>query len=249
MTQPPLHVLIVGATSAIAHAAARQWAERGARLALLARDLERAEALAQDLRARGAAWAQAIPLDVDQLEAHPAALEAAREALGGLDVALIAHGVLPDPAQCAADPALGAQAFHTNAVATLALGAHLANTFEAQGRGTLAVLSSVAGDRGRASNYLYGASKAAVSTFFEGLRARLWRAGVEVVILKPGFVDTPMTAHLPQGPLFASAEGVGAGVVRAIDRGRGVVYLPWFWRPIMAAVRAIPGWLMRRLSF
>ena len=123
----------------------------------------------------------------------------------------------------------------------------LANRLEVQGNGCLAVISSVAGDRGRPSNYVYGAAKGGISIFLQGLRARLHRAGVAVVTVKPGFVDTPMTAKLPRTPLFASARRVGRTVYRAIERRRDVVYVPWFWRPIMVLVKTIPEAIFKRL--
>lgn len=240
--------LIVGATSAIAEAVARLYAARGDVLCMVARDGIRAQAIAQDLQIRGAAAVHTDTLDVADLTAHADVIERAFSALGGVDVALIAHGTLPDQIRCDADVAYAVNEFTLNGTATIALAACIARKLEAQGTGTLAVISSVAGDRGRASNYLYGAAKAAVSTYLSGLRQRLHGSGVNVLTIKPGFVDTPMTAAFKKGALWAKPEQVARGIVRAIERRRSVVYLPWFWWGIMAVIRGIPELLFRRIK-
>jgi len=135
-----------------------------------------------------------------------------------------------------------------NGTATIALAGLIARKLEAQGHGTLAVISSVAGDRGRASNYLYGSAKAAVSTYLSGLRQRLHGRGIGLVTIKPGFVDTPMTAAFTKGPLWASPERIAHGIVHAIDERRAVVYLPWFWRGIMAMIRCVPEFVFQRIK-
>lgn len=242
-------VLIVGATSAIAEAVARRFAEAGDRLYLTARDPERLETIARDLRVRGAPRVEAQVLEATDYDRHPEVVAAAAEALDGLDTALIAHGLLPD--QEAAERSFDAarEALEVNLLSVVSLLTHLGNAFAEQGRGTIAVIGSVAGDRGRASNYVYGSAKGALALFAEGLRHRLHPRGVRVVTLKPGFVDTPMTADLPKGgPLWASPGRVADGIVRAMERGRPVAYLPWFWLGIMTVIRLIPEPLFRRLN-
>jgi decaprenylphospho-beta-D-erythro-pentofuranosid-2-ulose 2-reductase len=240
-------VLIVGATSAIAGETARVYAAYGARLFLTGRNAERLEAVAADLRVRGARAVETAVLDVTDRQRCDAVVEAAWAAFGGLDVALLAHGVLPDQARCQASAAETAEALEVNFVSTAALLTPLANRFEQARRGCIAVITSVAGDRGRQSNYVYGAAKGGLDRLLEGLRNRLFHAGVAVVTLKPGFVDTPMTAGLKQGPLFASARRAGRDIHRAIERRRDIAYIPWFWRPIMAIIRAIPEAMFKRL--
>ena len=242
-------ILIVGATSAIAQAAARRWAAQGASLYLLARNADRLAAIAQDLSVRGALEVGTGVIDANDLDAHEAALASARVALGGLDVALLAHGTLPDQGECSASVDRTLAEFATNGSSTIALMTRLAGVFEAQGEGTLAVISSVAGDRGRASNAIYGAAKAAVTAYASALRQRLGRHGVNVLTIKPGFVDTPMTRGFAKGKLWASADAVAAGIVRAVDRRRSVVYLPGFWWPVMMAIKALPEFVFRRLKF
>ena len=241
-------ILIVGATSAIAEACARLYATRGARLHLLARDAERLALIGRDLEVRGAAAVSSGLCDFSQPFDAEALLADARDALGGLDVVLLAHGVLPSQQVCEQDVRRLREAFEINTLSTLVLLTHLANMLQAQGQGTIAVIGSVAGDRGRQSNYVYGATKAALEVFLAGLRNRLAKHGVQVVTLKPGFVDTPMTAAFKKGLLWATPDTIAAGIARAIDRQRDVVYLPWFWRPVMGVIRAIPERVFKRLS-
>jgi short-subunit dehydrogenase len=241
-------VLIIGATSAIAEAVARLYALRGASLYLLARDRNRGEAIAQDLAVRGAAEVQTGILDVSDFASHATAIDTAWKTFGGFDVVLVAHGTLPDQAHCDTDTDMALREFAVNGTATIALANRIAQKLEAQGSGTLAVISSVAGDRGRVSNYLYGSAKAAVSTYASGLRQRLSARGINVLTIKPGFVDTPMTAAFKKGALWAKPDQVARGIVRAIDKRRSVVYLPWFWRSIMAVIRGIPEPVFRRIK-
>ena len=155
-----------------------------------------------------------------------AAVAAAIDALGGLDVAVIAHGWLGDQLASERDVAEAERIIDTNFISVVALLVPLANHFEAAGAGNIAVMSSVAGDRGRPRNYTYGAAKGALNIYLQGLRTRLWRHGVRVQTLKLGPVDTPMTATHPKTRLFARADAVAAGIVAAIDAGRAEAYVP-----------------------
>jgi decaprenylphospho-beta-D-erythro-pentofuranosid-2-ulose 2-reductase len=241
-------ILIMGATSAIAEATARRFASRGDSLFLVGRNTQRLQAVAEDLMVRGAHAAHTYVLDARDIERYPAMLDSAAEQMGGIDAALIAHGTLSDQSACQSSTELTLQEFTTNALSFIALCTQLANRFEAHQQGVIAVISSVAGDRGRQSNYVYGAAKAAVTAFTSGLRQRLYSKGVRVVTIKPGFVDTPMTAAFKKGALWASPEGVATSIVRAMDRGTPVIYTPAFWRPIMWIIRAIPEHVFRRLK-
>lgn len=242
-------ILIVGATSAIATACARRWARAGARLHLVGRDTDKLEAVAADLRVLGATVVSTAQLEATDLAAHPAMLESALTELGQIDIALIAHGSLPDQAACQVDAALAAREFEVNATSVIALLTLLGNHLEAQRHGALAVISSVAGDRGRGSNYVYGSAKAAVQAFCEGLGARLFPAGISVTDIRPGFVATPMTAGLPlPAALVAKPEAIAPRIIQAIERGRPVVYVPGWWALIMLVIRAIPRPLFKRLK-
>lgn len=243
-----LKVMLIGATSAIATATAQRYAARGARLYLLARDAERLALMAGDLQVRGAAAVHTAVCDFGAAFDADALIAAAQRALEGMDLAVIAHGVLPDQSACQQHVAQLRAVFEINTLSTLALLTPLANLMLNQRSGSIAVLSSVAGDRGRQSNYVYGASKAALDVFLSGLRNRLARHGVQVLTIKPGFVDTPMTAAFNKGPLWATPESIADGIVHAVDKQRDVVYLPWFWRGIMLVIRAIPERVFKRLS-
>lgn len=241
-------ILIVGAASAIAEATARLCAARGDALFLVGRNAARLETIAADLRVRGAAAVDCRVMDATDRAAHAAMLDAACAALGGLDVALLAHGTLPDQKACEASVELTLQEIDNNALSMIALATLLATRFEAQGHGTLAAISSVAGDRGRQSNYVYGAAKGTVTLFLQGLRNRLAKKGVQVLTIKPGFVDTPMTAAFRKSALWAQPEDVARGILRAIVQRRDVVYLPGFWWLIMLLIRHIPERVFKRLS-
>ncbi len=242
-------VLIIGATSAIAQATARCFASRGDSLYLTGRNPDHLQTIADDLKVRGAANVTIATLDVVEFTAQEAVLNQAERELGGLDIALIAHGSLPDQVECQNSVAALRREFDVNALSTLALLTDLANRFEKRGSGTLAVISSVAGDRGRQRNYVYGSAKGAVSIFLSGLRQRLTKAGVHVITIKPGFVDTPMTREFKKNRLWAQPERIALGVMHAIDHGRDQVYLPWFWAPMMFLIKLIPEFVFKRMRF
>jgi short-subunit dehydrogenase len=241
-------VLILGANSAIAQHVARQLAAKGASLFLVGRNATQLEAVRQDVAARGAAKVESLALDLNDFTQHEALVDKAYAALGGLDGAVVAHGILGDQSECQKSFASAEKVITTNFTSAASLLTVLANRFEAQKSGTLVAISSVAGDRGRQSNYVYGASKAALNAFMQGLRNRLFRSGVKVVTVKPGFVDTPMTAHLKKTPMFAKPEDVARGILRAAQRGKGEVYLPARWGLIMLIIKSIPETVFKRLK-
>jgi len=242
------NILIIGATSAIATACARRWTEQGATFFLVGRHPEKLAQVAADLSARGAEVHSHV-LDLDQIDGHAAMLAACGEKLPHIDIALVAHGTLPDQGACALDADLAVREFTTNAVGVIAVLTRLANIMAAQRRGSIAVISSVAGDRGRASNYLYGAAKSAVTSFCSGLRGRLFKVNVQVLTVKPGFVDTPMTRDLAlPAYLVVSADRVAGDILRALEKRRATLYTPWFWRYIMLAIVHVPEVLFKRLG-
>ena len=243
------NILIIGAASAIAEATARRFAAAGARFYLVGRHAERLAAIARDLEIRSGQPVASECLNLDLLDQHLALLERAEQALGGIDVALIAHGTLPDQNACQQSVTATLAAIHTNALSVISLATLLANRFEQRGCGVLIAMSSVAGDRGRQSNYVYGAAKGMVSLFLQGLRNRLSGRGVQVITIKPGFVDTPMTAAFEKkGLLWAQPDQIAKGIVAAVERRRDEVYLPWFWRWIMLIIIHIPERLFKRLK-
>lgn len=243
------NILIIGANSAIANACARTWAAQQARFFLVGRNADKLAQVANDLRARGANDVLTHALDMNDMSAHEAMLDSAFSKLGTLDISLVAHGTLPDQALCQQNVEVALREFSSNGLSVIALLTRLSNRLEQQRSGTIAVISSVAGDRGRPSNYLYGTAKAAVSTFCEGLRARLFKAGVHVLTIKPGFVDTPMTQGLPlPKALVATPEQVAKDIANAIEKKKNSIYTPNFWALIMLTIRSIPNFVFKRIS-
>jgi len=244
-------VVIFGVTSAIAEQTARQLVQNGASIYCIGRNPDKLNRILADLKVRAGSdqTIAGVSADLTDTHQHLALIEQANEALGGLDAALIAHGTLPDQKACEADVTLTLQEIETNALSVVSLLSLLANQFEAQGKGVIAAISSVAGDRGRQSNYVYGAAKGMVSLFMQGLRNRLASKGVSVVTIKPGFVDSPMTASFDKsGPLWSKPEIIAKGIVNAMQKGKGEVYLPWFWFMIMQVIKHIPEAIFKRLS-
>jgi len=240
--------LIIGATSAIAEATARLFAEAGDALYLVARNKAKLEAIASDLKVRGASAVHVEVLDVLDYDRHKAVIEAAINALDGLEVVLIAHGTLPDQKACEQSFDLTRREFETNALSTISLLTHLANYFEEKRQGTITVISSVAGDRGRQSNYVYGCAKAAVTVFLQGLRNRLHKSGVNVITIKPGFVDTPMTVNFKKGPLWVKPDTVAKNLFRLTLGKSREVYVPYYWSIIMLLIRLIPESVFKKMS-
>ncbi len=236
-------ILVLGATSGIAEASIRIWASRGEDLFLIGRNAERLAAVAADARVRGSGYVDTAVTDLDQTHTHAELLAHAINSLGGLDIAYLAVGVLGDQARAERSFPEAGHILHTNLVAPVSLLTWLANYCAQRHAGTLAVLSSVAGERGRKSNYVYGSSKAGLSIFVDGLRNRVDREGVKVVTIKPGPVKTAMTEGMKGERKFADVNKVAATIVKALDKGSkgpDLLYVPGIWRVIMTVIRAIP---------
>lgn len=242
-------VLVIGATSAIAEHCARLWAARGDALYLVARNEERLKTIAADLKVRGATETHSHCTDLNDMSSHAAMLDAAEAAMGGINTVLIAHGTLSNQNACEQSVEETLAEINTNALSTISLLTHIANRFEGKQAGTIAVISSVAGDRGRASNYVYGSAKAMITAFTSGLRQRLHKSDVSVVTIKPGFVDTPMTASFKKGLLWAKPAAIAATIVRAIDKRKDEVYVPAFWWAVMAVIKLLPVSVFKRTKF
>ncbi|MCS6966823.1 MAG: SDR family NAD(P)-dependent oxidoreductase [Candidatus Kapabacteria bacterium] len=241
-------VLIVGATSAIAQAVGRLYAAKGASMVLVGRTPEKLDAVVADLQTRGATVVCSLFWDARQWDQSPWVIAEAQQALGELDVVLIAHGSLPRQEELWPHPERNVEEFHINATSVIALLSALVPVLEAQRRGVVGVISSVAGERGRAQMAVYGAAKAAVTAFTAGVRGHLFPFGVRVLTIKPGYVDTPMTAHLPKTPLVASPQAVARRIYRALEQGKpDILYVPWWWRCVMAVVRLLPETTFKRI--
>ena len=240
------NILIVGATSAIATACAKLWVVQEANIFLVGRNLKRLQQVSDDLAVRGAN-VQSYHMDANDYQQHLVMLDTAYKHMEKIDIALVAHGALPDQKLCETNAELMVQEFHNNGLSVLVLLTHLASRIEQQKSGVIAVISSVAGDRGRPSNYVYGSAKAAVNAFCSGLRARLFKSGVHVLTIKPGFVDTPMTQHLAlQKILLASVDKVAKDIHKAVEKKQDVLYTPWFWRYLLLIIIHIPNYFFKR---
>jgi decaprenylphospho-beta-D-erythro-pentofuranosid-2-ulose 2-reductase len=241
-------ILVLGATSGIAEATCRIWAAQGAQLFLIARNPEKLAAVAADLKLRGAAYVGTAVADLDETDKHAELLAHAINSLTGMDIAYLTYGILGDQPRAEQDFEHAAQILHSNFVAPVSLLTWLANFCVQRHSGMLAVISSVAGDRGRKSNYLYGASKAGLTAFLAGLRNRVDRQGVTVLTIKPGPVKTAMTTGMKGSEKFADVNKVAATIVKAIDRRADNLYVPFQWQPIMFVIRNIPDRIFKKLN-
>ena len=241
-------VAVFGATSDIGASFVAECALRGAHLFLVGRNKESLERIATDARVRGGTVTTAV-FDFADIGGISTLVADVWETLSDVDVAAIFYGVLPSLGGTGGDALELDQQVRVNFTSPAALLSSMAGRMVNEKiKGTLLAVTSVAGDRGRASNYPYGSAKAGLSAFCSGLGQALAPKGVTVIDIRPGFVATKMTKHLKQGPLFASPEAIAKGIIRAIRKGSPVVYLPWFWRFIMAAIIHIPTRIFRRLS-
>jgi decaprenylphospho-beta-D-erythro-pentofuranosid-2-ulose 2-reductase len=245
-----VRAVLVGATGGIGRALARQMAARGDRLFLLGRDAESLARSALDLEAHGAPSPVGVATcDVLESAGLGPALDRAAAALGGLDAVVVTAGAFGTQEALEQDAALRARVLAANFAGTIELCEAARVRLVAGGGGTLCVFSSVAGDRARRKVVLYGATKAGLSYYLDGLDARFRREGLRTVCVKPGFVRTAMTAGLPEPPFAADPDAVAARALRAIDAGWPVVYAPSIWRLVMLAIRALPRAVLRRLEF
>ena len=241
-------ILIIGATSAIAEHCARIWATKGYALHLVARNNQQVHVIASDLKVRGASEVTTYCLDLNDKDKHEELIEVAFDELDSVDIVLIAHGTLSNQQSCELSVNETLAEIQTNALSTISLLTLISNRFEAKKSGTICVISSVAGDRGRASNYVYGSAKAMVTTFTSGLRQRLHKSNVAVVTIKPGFVDTPMTSEFTKGFLWAKPKAVASKIIRAIDLKKSEVYVPSYWLLIMMLIRLIPNMTFKKIK-
>jgi decaprenylphospho-beta-D-erythro-pentofuranosid-2-ulose 2-reductase len=255
MTAASKCVIILGATSAIAEAVARLYAAEGAALVLAGRNAERLLAIARDLKARGAALTKTEALDLAQPGAAEDAVPRLIAQLGSVDHILLFYGSLGDQARAEREMAHARDILQVNLTSAAEWSLASANVLEAQGHGSLIVIGSVAGDRGRQSNYVYGAAKAGLATLVQGIAHRFAQTKqvdpakrLRAVLIKPGFVDTPMTVGMKKGgPLWSTPAAIAPIIRKAADRGGAIVYAPWFWRPILLSIRLMPAPLFHRL--
>lgn len=243
-------VVILGALSAIAIATARLYAQEGAAIVLVARNSERLDILAADLRARGAVQVEVAALDLEAEAMNaPAHMTDWKQRLGGLDHVHLVYGYLGTQEKASASPSELARITASNYASAVQWCEAAANIFREQKHGSLVAVSSVAGDRGRQSNYAYGAAKGGLALYVQGLAHSLAPTGARAVAVKPGFVDTPMTDGMKKGgPLWASPEQVGRILRRAADKGGPIQYAPGKWRLIMTVIRTVPAFIFHKMK-
>lgn len=245
----PQSLLVLGGGSDIARATARALIARRLRTVLLA--ARRPESLApvvDELSGLGAERVQTLAFDADDTSSHAAFVEEAFGGTGDIDVVLLAFGVLGDQEETERDPEAAVAVLRTNFVGAASVGLHVAERLRRQGHGTLVVLSSVAGERARRSNFVYGSSKAGLDAFFQGLGDSLVGSGARVLVVRPGFVHTKMTAGLPPAPFSTTPEGVADVIVKALERGEEQAWAPPVLRLVMSGLRHLPRPLFRRLK-
>ena len=245
-----MRVAFLGATKGMGRALARLMAERGDTICLLGRNSADLERSAADLSIRGAADpVRSVACDLEEPETFAPAIDAAREALGGLDAVVVTAGVFATQEELEADPALAERLVRINFSNTVMFCEAAKKALIEEGGGALCAFSSVAGERGRKPVIIYGAAKAGLTHYLEGLDHKHHADGLRVITVKPGFVKTSMTAGLEPPPFAGEPDAVAQRVLGAIDRGAPVVYAPAPWRLIMAVIRALPRAIMRRINF
>jgi len=242
-------VVILGVTSPIARILATRFAADGAAVYLAARDVGEAERIASDISVRTGAVAMSGAFDAADFASHPDFIRRAVDELGGLDGVVLCFGTLGDEDAAQIDPIAALATLHQNFTGAVSLMTLAGCILEQQKHGFMIVIGSVAGDRGRAKNYVYGAAKGGLHTFTQGLRGRLTRAGVHVMTVKLGTVDTRMTWGREGTLLTVPPEKAANAIYAAYQRKAEVVYVPWFWRPIMGIVKLIPERFFKRTSF
>lgn len=241
-------ILIIGATSAMARATAAAFARRGHSLYLAARDADEAARIAADLGVRYQVGTYHGEFDIAQINSHAAFVNQVVNVMDGLDGVVLAAGSMADQANAEDGFSLVVSMVQVNYLGAMSVLDECARFLVQQESGFIVGISSVAGDRGRQSNYYYGSTKGALSIYLSGLRNKLQASGVHVMTVKPGFVDTAMTYGINGMFLVSSPESVGENIVRAVMKNRNVVYLPWFWRYIMLIIRHIPEFVFKRLK-
>jgi len=247
---PLQKVVVLGATSGIALDVQRQLAQRGCDLLLIARSPERLAAVQADLLVRGAKQVLTCVADLALIQHHSAIFDFVRRSLPGYDTVFLAYGSMRDQKDSEASIDILLDELNVNFVSACAILTLFAADLEQRHTGCIAAITSVAGDRGRRSNYVYGSAKGALSLFVQGLRSRLHPAGVKVITIKPGPTQTPMTDHIPNAARFADSELVARDIVRALARrAPDVLYTPKIWRYVMTAVEHVPESIFKRLSF
>lgn len=241
------NLLVYGASSAIIQATLRHFARENCSFTLVARNSTRLDSVANDLKTLGSPKVDVIVADLNNFDQHEGIWKKTLDSMGTVHRVLIGHGTLSQQGLCEKDYPTAEVELKTNFLSIVSILTPIINHMEADGMGQIAVISSVAGDRGRQSNYIYGSAKAGLSAFLSGVRQRLAKSGVNVLTIKPGFVDTPMTHDVKKNPLFAKPEKVGQEIYFAMKKNKNSIYTPSIWAFIMTVIKVIPERLFKLL--
>jgi len=242
------NILIIGANSAMAKEVAKLYAIENANFFLVARNFSKLEIIQQDLLVRGANTVHISSFDANDFESHQAMINQSFATLGKVDIFLIAYGSLPDQNSCETNVEKAIVEINTNAVSVISLLTLAAPKMEQQMTGNITVITSVAGDRGRQSNYIYGAAKSMLSTFLQGLAQKLSKSGIHVLDIKPGFVDTPMTTEFDKSIVWAKPSKIAQIIKKRITLKSTFSYAPNFWFAIMTIIKFIPQSIFNKLK-
>jgi len=242
------NIIIIGATSAISQAVTKQLLSEDVCFHLVARDKNKLDIVANDLKARGCGDAICYQLDFNDFVAHKNLVEAISKSVDNIDTLFICFGIMHTQKECETNVRQAIEQVNSNYTSTVSLLVLFSQVMSNQVSGTIAVVSSVAGDRGRKSNYIYGSAKAGLTTFLEGLRYKLYAQGINVLTIKPGFVDSPMTAGIEKGALWATTEQVATHIIKGIVKRKSIIYVPPFWFYIMLIIKMIPAFIFRKLN-
>ncbi len=244
-----MHILILGATSAIAHALAKKYAKSGNQIfTLLGRNEQRLHSCAMELKALGDNQVNLQIVDFMNPNSIIQLIDETIQTYGSIDIAILAQGSLSDQEKAKKDLLYLQDEFMLNAMSIIIPAQHIGNHFKVIGKGILIGIGSVAGERGRKGNYVYGSSKAAIHAFLSGIRNDIGNDKIRIMTIKPGFVATPMTAHLKQSPLFVKPDYIAKEIIRGIEQGTDVMYIPSYWRLIMMIIRALPEKIFMKLN-
>ena len=242
------NIVIAGATSAISQAVSKELISDEVCFHLLGRDLEKLNIVANDLMSRGAAKVICYEIDFSDIGKHTQVVDEVCKVVESIDILFVCYGIMHPQDECEQDVSKAIEQVNANYTSAISLLVIFSQVMSKQNSGTIAVVSSVAGDRGRKSNYIYGSAKAGLSTFLEGLRYKFSESGINVLTVKPGFVDSPMTSEIKKGFLWASPELVAKYIVKAMTKSKSVAYVPPFWFFIMLIIKMIPAFIFKKLN-
>jgi len=241
-------ILVLGGYSGIAQKVEEKWAHKGASFYLVGRDHSKLEVVRNHLKTLGANEVFIEQMDLTNLNEHRNILQRAINSLNGLDLLFVCYGILPNQKELEKEPIKIVENYNINTISLIHFVTIVANYFESKKTGTIAVVTSVAGERGRKSNFFYGSAKACVDVYLQGLRHKLSSSNIKIITIKPGVVDTPMTKDLDKKLLIASPEKVATDIIRGIDKGQLVIYTPWYWKYIMLIIKLLPQKIFNRLN-